>query len=69
MWIHGELDPLAPLAETRAAFEIIAGNALRSVIYPGVMHEVFNETNKDEVIAEVIGFIDDVLVSREISRR
>ena len=30
------------------------------------MHEVFNETNDDEVIAEVIGFIDEVLVSREI---
>ena len=69
LWIHGELDPLAPLAETRAAVEIIVGNALRSVIYPGAMHEVFNETNKDEVIAEVVGFIDDVLVSREISRR
>ena len=29
------------------------------------MHEIFNETNKYEVIAEVIGFIDDVLGSRE----
>ena len=69
LWIHGELDPLAPLGETRAAVEIIAGNALRSVVYPGALHEIFNETNKDEVIAEVIGFIDDVLASREISRR
>lgn len=28
------------------------------IVYPGARHEVFNETNRDEVIADVIGWID-----------
>jgi hypothetical protein len=29
-------------------------------ISPGARHEVFNETNADEVLAEVAGFVDRV---------
>ncbi len=29
-----------------------------AIVYPGARHEVFNETNRDEVIADVIGWID-----------
>jgi alpha-beta hydrolase superfamily lysophospholipase len=29
-----------------------------AIIYPGARHEVLNETNRDEVIADVIAFID-----------
>jgi len=32
------------------------------VVYPGARHEVFNETNRAEVVAEVIGWIDSKLV-------
>jgi alpha-beta hydrolase superfamily lysophospholipase len=32
------------------------------VVYPGARHEVFNETNRAEVVAEVIGWIDSELV-------
>ena len=28
------------------------------VVYPGARHEVFNETNRVEVVAEVIGWLD-----------
>ncbi len=28
------------------------------------MHEIFNETNRDEVIADVIGFIGSVVGTR-----
>ena len=34
---------------------------LREVIYPGARHEVFTETNQDEVIAAVVDFIDEVV--------
>ena len=30
-------------------------------VYPGARHEIFNETNADEVIDEVVGWIDDKL--------
>jgi alpha-beta hydrolase superfamily lysophospholipase len=63
LWIHGELDPLAPVAETTRAFDVIGGTALEQKVYPGAMHEIFNETNQDEVLDDVIGFLDRALAS------
>ena len=57
LWVHGEADELVPLDATRAGIEEIRGEDLTEVIYPGARHEVFNETNKDEVLADVTGFI------------
>lgn len=61
LWLHGELDPLAPVAETTRAFETIGGSALEQKIYPGAMHEIFNETNQDEVLDDVTTFVGKVL--------
>jgi alpha-beta hydrolase superfamily lysophospholipase len=61
LWIHGELDPLAPVAETTRAFETLGGSALEQKIYPGAMHEIFNETNRDEVLDDVTAFLGKVL--------
>ena len=58
LWIHGEEDQLAPLAATRPAIEHVRGEQLEEHVYPGARHEVLNETNKDEVLATVAGFID-----------
>jgi alpha-beta hydrolase superfamily lysophospholipase len=57
LWIHGEEDVLAPLAETRPTVERIAGDVLETRIYPGARHEVFNEINRREVIDDVIAFV------------
>ena len=57
LWIHGEEDPLAPLAVTREAIERIRGERLEERIYPGARHEVFNETNRTEVLDDVADFI------------
>jgi alpha-beta hydrolase superfamily lysophospholipase len=61
LWIHGELDPLAPIAETTRAFDVIGGPALEQKVYPGAMHEIFNETNQDEVLDDVTTFIGKTL--------
>jgi alpha-beta hydrolase superfamily lysophospholipase len=58
LWVHGEADELVPLAETRAGVEEIRGEDFTEIIYPGARHEVFNETNKDEVLDAVTGFAD-----------
>lgn len=29
-----------------------------AIVYPGAQHEVYNETNRDEVVADVIGWLD-----------
>ena len=57
LWVHGEADELVPLSETRAGIEEIRGENLTEVIYPDARHEVFNETNRDEVLGEVTTFV------------
>ena len=49
-----------PIGETRAGIETLGFTALQEVVYPGARHEVFNETNKDEVLATTADFIDRV---------
>ena len=62
LWIHGELDQLAPLDATRPAIETIRGDAaLEEHVYAGAQHEIFNEINQDEVIATVVEFIGRAL--------
>lgn len=63
LWLHGEHDQLVPLEHTFPAVDLVKGNDLRSKIYPGAQHEIFNETNKDEVIADVISFLGTVLAA------
>jgi alpha-beta hydrolase superfamily lysophospholipase len=50
LWLHGEDDQLVPLNETRAGIDTLGFTNLEEVIYSGARHEVFNETNKDEVL-------------------
>jgi alpha-beta hydrolase superfamily lysophospholipase len=58
LWVHGEADELVPLSETRVGIEQIRGADLTEMVYPGARHEVFNETNKDEVLGDVTAFVD-----------
>jgi alpha-beta hydrolase superfamily lysophospholipase len=41
-----------------------AGLAVTTRVYEGARHEVFNETNRDEVVADLIGWLDGVLPAR-----
>ena len=49
-----------PLSETRGGIETLAFTDLEEVILPGARHEVFNETNRDEVLARTADVIDRV---------
>jgi alpha-beta hydrolase superfamily lysophospholipase len=64
LWIHGEADALVPLVHTRPAVEQFGGDRLEEHIYPEARHEVFNELNADEVLADVTAFVDRALASR-----
>lgn len=64
LWIHGEGDALAPLAATAPAADAIGAARWQTKVYPGAMHEIFNETNRDEVIRDTIRFIDAALARR-----
>lgn len=63
LWIHGTDDQLVPYDVTKATIDKIGGTKLEHVAYEGAAHEVFNETNRDEVIGDVTAFLERVLAT------
>ncbi|MEU5694882.1 alpha/beta fold hydrolase [Actinosynnema sp. NPDC020468] len=61
LWLHGDADELVPLADTRTGTDRIRGLLFEERIYPGARHEVFNETGRDAVLADVVEFVHRVL--------
>lgn len=61
LWLHGDADELVPLADTRTGTDRLRGLRFEERIYPGARHEVFNETNSAEVLADVVAFVRRVL--------
>jgi alpha-beta hydrolase superfamily lysophospholipase len=60
LWMHGEVDGLAPAELTRATVEGLGAAELESHVYPGAKHEIFNETNQGEVLDDLVAFIKRV---------
>jgi alpha-beta hydrolase superfamily lysophospholipase len=58
LWLHGALDGLAPLNATQPVAEAIVGDTFERKVYGGAQHEIFNETNRDEVIADALAFLN-----------
>ena len=56
LWVHGSDDRLVPVDDTKVGIESLAGEDFTARIFPGARHEVFNETNRTEVLAEVTRF-------------
>ncbi|WP_316750348.1 alpha/beta hydrolase [Streptomyces herbicida] len=61
LWLHGDDDRLVPLPGSRIGVERLSGGRLVERIYAGARHEVFNETNRAEVFADLTAFLDGVL--------
>lgn len=63
--VVGELDPVnGQLALANALVDRYRQAGLRDVtlqVYPGARHEIFNETNRDEVFADLIGWLEKAL--------
>lgn len=66
LWVHGADDQLVPIEGTRTGIGRLKGDAFRKHEYDGARHEVFNETNRDEVLGDVTQFVDDVLAGSPI---
>jgi alpha-beta hydrolase superfamily lysophospholipase len=64
LWIHGEKDELVPLEGSRAGIEHLRGPRFAERVYPGGRHEMFNEVNADEVVADVTAFIREQVAGR-----
>jgi alpha-beta hydrolase superfamily lysophospholipase len=64
MWIHGVEDQLVPIEASRAGIAHLRGSRFVERTYPQARHELFNEVNADEVIAEVTAFVRDHVPAR-----
>ncbi len=60
LWMHGTEDQLSAIDGARTAVEALTGENLQQRAYPGARHEIFNETNRDEVVADLITFLASV---------
>jgi len=56
LFLHGDADPYVPYQTSLAAAKAFPTYDLTVRVYPGARHEVLNEINKEEVIAEVADF-------------
>lgn len=61
LWIHGSEDALVPIEGSRYGIERLRGTTFESHEYPGARHEILNETNSAEVLADVTTFINATL--------
>lgn len=64
LYLHGEDDRLVPLPASWMGLLELRGPRTFTKTYPGAQHEIFHETHRDEVIADVIGFVQGVLSVR-----
>ena len=62
LMIAGELDPVgrkgAAVRELADRYRALGLRDVQVTLYPGARHELLNETNRDEVVRDVIGWID-----------
>ena len=63
--IQGELDPVGEnLVGTRrlvTRYQALGLTRIEPRYYPGARHELLNETNRDEVTADVLGWVGKVV--------
>lgn len=64
LWLHGTADQLVPYEGTAAGWSHLAGAGDEASTYLGARHEVFNETNRREVLDDVAAFVGRHLSTR-----
>lgn len=57
IWLHGGDDSIAPYSHAEPAARHVIGPGGAHIRYEGARHEIFNETNRDEVLDDVVDFI------------
>ena len=57
LFCHGDDDPFVDYRTSLAAVESMPSSDTTIRVYPGARHELVNETNRDEVIEEIAGFV------------
>lgn len=58
LWLHGTDDQLVPYEKATEGWKLIAPEQSAQKAYDGAQHEIFNETNKAEVVDDALAFIN-----------
>lgn len=56
--VHGEADSLIPVAGSKRLVECVGSSDVTLKVYPELFHEVFNEPERDEVLNDVVSWIE-----------
>jgi alpha-beta hydrolase superfamily lysophospholipase len=56
--VHGAEDALIPVDGSRQLVEVVGSPDVELKIYPGLYHEVFNEPERDQVLNDVVSWIN-----------
>jgi alpha-beta hydrolase superfamily lysophospholipase len=57
--MHGGDDPITPVAGSRMVAERAGSEDKTLKIYEGLYHEILNEPEQDQVIADIVGWLDE----------
>lgn len=61
LMLHGEKDGLVSVSDTYDFFNGVSSSDKQMMVYGGLFHEIFNEYSKDEVVGDVIHWIENRL--------
>jgi alpha-beta hydrolase superfamily lysophospholipase len=56
--VHGSEDRLIPVDGSRELVEAVGSSDVELKVYPGLYHEVFNEPEQDQVLDDVVSWIN-----------
>ena len=60
LFLHGTGDPFVPYTRSLQAVQEMPTSDLTTHVYEGARHEVLNETNRDEVIGHLVGWVEKI---------
>jgi WS/DGAT/MGAT family acyltransferase len=67
LWLHGEQDQITQIEDAQVGFDALQPENFERHVYPGAKHEVYNEINRNEVLNDLVSFINRVLAERIVS--
>jgi alpha-beta hydrolase superfamily lysophospholipase len=56
--VHGEQDRLIPVDGSRRLVDAVGSSDVELKVYPGLYHEVFNEPEREQVLDDVVSWIN-----------
>jgi alpha-beta hydrolase superfamily lysophospholipase len=58
LFLHGEADGICPPSGSKLAYQKASSADKTLKLYPGMMHEIFNERDRDAVLADVVDWLN-----------